>query len=342
MTRLFICGEAWGVEEEAAGRPFVGSSGRLLSGLLRQSGIDRQECYITNVFNLRPRPTNDVLNLCGPKVDGIKYMKPLAPGKYVRAEYKPEVDRLWREVQEVNPNLILALGNTAIWALCRGAAKIGKMRGSVIPSHLKVGDRPVKVLPTYHPAAVMREWSYRPIVLADLAKAKREMEFPDIRRPRRQVWIEPTLDDLSTFERLHLQGCKQLSIDIETKGDQITCVGFAPSSSVAIVIPFYSVAKEDGNYWPTLADERQAWNYVRRWCSWPAPIIVGQNVLYDVHFLYRKMGIALRATDDTMLLHHALQPEMEKGLGFLGSIYTDELSWKSMRKSSDTLKKEDE
>ena len=53
------------------------------------------------------------------------------------------------------------------------------------------------------------------------------------------------------------------------------------------------------------------------------------------------MGIACRgAAEDTMLLHHALQPEMEKGLAFLGSVYTDEATWKFMSKV-DTLKKED-
>ena len=69
--------------------------------------------------------------------------------------------------------------------------------------------------------------------------------------------------------------------------------------------------------------------------------IVGQNFLFDIHFLWRTVGITVpNATDDTMLLHHALQPEMEKGLGFLGSIYTREPSWKVMRKTG-TTKRED-
>ncbi len=53
-----------------------------------------------------------------------------------------------------------------------------------------------------------------------------------------------------------------------------------------------------------------------------------------------RYGIAVPVTDDTMLLHHALQPEMEKGLSFLGTIYTSEASWKMMRKK-DTVKRED-
>jgi hypothetical protein len=61
-----------------------------------------------------------------------------------------------------------------------------------------------------------------------------------------------------------------------------------------------------------------------------------------MHFLWRRYGITVPfAQDDTMLAHHALQPEMEKGLGFLGSIYSDEASWKFMRKEKDTIKRED-
>ena len=68
---------------------------------------------------------------------------------------------------------------------------------------------------------------------------------------------------------------------------------------------------------------------------------VGQNFIYDMRFLWEQYGIPVKnAVDDTMLLHHALQPEMKKGLGFLASIYTDEASWKFMR-TKDTKKKED-
>jgi hypothetical protein len=71
---------------------------------------------------------------------------------------------------------------------------------------------------------------------------------------------------------------------------------------------------------------------------------VFQNGLYDIHFLWRKYGIApARCEHDTMLLHHALHPEMLKGLGFLGSLYSTEPAWKLMRpKGKQTLKDERE
>jgi DNA polymerase I-like protein with 3'-5' exonuclease and polymerase domains len=63
-----------------------------------------------------------------------------------------------------------------------------------------------------------------------------------------------------------------------------------------------------------------------------------QNGLYDIAFLLRSYGMRVRgATHDTMLLHHALQPESLKGLGYLGSIYTDHGPWKVERTAVETI-----
>lgn len=341
--RVMIVGEAWGREEAEARAPFVGSSGRLLNGLLYQAGIDRRECFVTNVFNLQPKPTNDVKNLCGPKATAIPGMPSLSAGKYVRAEYANELDRLYNEIRVERPTLIIALGASAAWALL-GTSGIRKIRGA--PSYLgglaaeRIGE-PIKVLPTYHPAAVLREWNLRPIVISDLMKARRELEFPEIRRPPREIWIEPTLADLVQFEREYIIPATDLSCDIETAGNQITCVGFAPTSSVAMVIPFVDPLQRDGNYWRSLADELIAWDHVRRWLRM-AKRVVGQNFIYDMTFLWRGYGIpVIGEIHDTMLMHHALQPELEKGLGFQATIYTDELAWKFMRAKHETIKQED-
>lgn len=336
MARIVVVGEAWGEHEEAARRPFVGPSGRLLWGMLSQVGISRDDCFVTNVFNLRPRPTNDVSNLCGSKADGIPNMKPLSQGKYVLAKYEPELHRLWDEIRRESPNLILALGATAVWALVRGQNSIKKTRGYVHESHLGP-----KVLPTYHPAAMLRQWSLRPIIIADLSKAKREAEFPDIRRPRRELWIEPTLDDLWEFYASYIILSELVSADIETAGNQITEIGFAPDPQHAIVVPFVCRAQPDGNYWRTFEEERQAWRFVKKVCE--EHTLVGQNFNYDMNYLLRYYGISCRfAEHDTMLLHHSLQPELEKSLAFMGSTQTDEPSWKFMRSDHTTLKAEDE
>ena len=124
-NKIVIVGEAWGREEEQEQTAWVGMAGKLLKGLLSSVGINYYDCYATNVFNLRPQPSNDVSNLCGPKDQGIPHMKSLASGKYVRAEYAPELQRLYKEIRNENPNLVLALGGTALWALT-GQSKINK------------------------------------------------------------------------------------------------------------------------------------------------------------------------------------------------------------------------
>lgn len=331
---IAIVGEAWGKEEAEAGLPFVGPSGRFLSALMAQVGIDRKHCLITNVFNRRPSPdSNDLKHLCGPKSEAIPGYPALIKGKFVRAEFKPELDRLAKELSDARPNLIIALGNTALWALLRTTG-LKRIRGTTVPSPFG------KVLATYHPAAILREWSLRTILLADLRKCVPESAFPDIRRPHREVWIEPTLADLYEFERQYIIPSPDLSIDIETKWDQITEIGFAPSIDRALVVPFYDRSKPDGNYWPTVREEVKALMWVKHICALRKRI-VGQNLLYDMNFLWTQYNIPVPfAEEDTMLCQHALFPELEKGLGFLGSIHTSEPSWKLMREV-ETRKRED-
>lgn len=329
MVDICIVGEAWGEKEEEAGRPFVGTSGWLLDQLLSQAGISRSECLVTNVFNLRPRPSNDVKNLCGPKATALAGYPALQQGKFVRTEYSSELDRLYRELRDASPNIILALGATAAWALLLSSG-IKSIRGAVALTAPALTDRlgrQIKVLPTYHPAAVARQWNLRPIVIADFDKAKRESLDATYRRPSRSIWIRPTISDLARFGREFIDPAELVSADIETKQDQITCIGFASRPDVAIVIPFFNEAGQ--SYW-SRDDELTAWNYVRRWLQ---KSTLFQNGMYDVNFLWSRYGIPVPAmAEDTMLLHHAFQPEMEKGLGFLATIYTDEASWKFMSK----------
>ena len=329
-----IVGEAFGAHEERKGQPFVGPSGGLLNAFLSANGISRSDCYITNVFNFRPI-ANNIKSLCGSKDRSIPGMPMLMTGKYVDRKYKPELDRLYDEIRTINPNVIVALGGTATWATLRDH-RIKKLRGA--PA---VGVTGHKVLPTYHPAAVLREYKLRPIVFADFKKAAREAAFPDVRRPNRTLLLHPTLDDLREFERQHIMPAEVLSVDIETWSRQITCIGFATSPNTALVIPFVWHGTKDGNYWSNIEQELEAWAYVRRWLNLGKKII-GQNFLYDARYLWDRYGIPIRTiAGDTMLIHHAQQPEMEKSLGFLGSIHTNEPSWKFMRSDIKTLKKED-
>jgi uracil-DNA glycosylase len=340
---IMLIGEAWGEHEARQRTAFVGPTGYLLNSMLTEVGIRRADCYLTNVFNLKPH-MNKIDFLCGPKEESFPGYPPLdhlreaKRGKYIRREFKSELTRLGAEVQDIKPNVIVCLGNTAMWAML-GKTSIGALRGAVqMSSHTKAG---FKVLPTYHPAAIMRQWSLRPLVVLDLMKALRQSQYPDIRRPKRKIWIDPTLEDIYEFDRRYIQPCERLAVDIETAGHLITCIGFAPAPDVALVIPFLDPRRTGRNYWDDPVTYHEAVNLVGTILSRPTPKTF-QNGLYDITFIYRAWGIKVRAAeDDTMLLHHALQPESLKGLGFLGSVYTDEAAWKQMRKRKSTIKRED-
>lgn len=337
MTILALVGEAWGEQEEFERSAFVGPTGYELTRMLDEAGIHRADCYLTNVFNLRPA-NNKILEFCGPKEEGIFGFPALQKGKYVHYQYASELERLRDELVEVNPNLIVALGNTPSWALL-GKTAISKIRGTTfVSTHTVTG---FKVLPTYHPAAVFRQYELRPTVIMDLMKAAREREFPEIRRPEREIWIDPTLGDLYEFKARYIDGCDILSTDIETAGTRVTCIGFAPNQRIALVVPFDDPRRPGRSYWSTKVTELAAVNFVREILEDTRIRKLFQNGLYDIAFLWRSYGIKVfGASEDTMLLHHALQPESLKGLGFLGSIYTDEGNWKQMRKV-ETIKRDD-
>lgn len=335
QNKVAIIGEAYGEQEEKERTPFVGSSGWLLTSLLQEAGIERSQCFLTNVLNLRPQG-NKIENLCtdikGKRIYG---MGPLAKALYLREEYLPELERLQDELLEVNPNVIIALGNTALWALTNSTG-ISKARGvACLSTHTVTG---FKLVPTYHPAYILRNWNERPVTVIDLIKARREAEYPEIRRPKREIWIEPDIADIKVFFAKHIDDFA--SVDIETVGNQITCIGFAPNSSIALVVPIFDFRKKDRCYW-LQRDEYTVWMMLKSVLENRRIRKLFQNGMYDVAFLYRSMGIRVYgAEEDTMLMHHALYPESLKGLGFLGSIYCDEMNWKNLRKVA-TIKGDD-
>lgn len=334
MPGMLILGEVWGVEEEREGKAFVGPTGWELNKMLREAGIDRKDCELTNVFNMRTK----IEALCGPKSESLYGYPSIGKAGYIRKQFRGELERLADEIDFVNPNLIVAMGNTASWAML-GKTAISKTRGTVqLSTHTVTG---YKVLPTYHPAAIFRQWQLRPVTVMDLIKAKRESAYPEIQLPQRQIWIEPTLEDIYEFDRLYIRECESLAVDIETSGKAITCIGFAPRKDIAIVIPGIVVRRAGRGYWPSVDVERKVYKVIKDILTRPIRKIF-QNGLYDIAFIYRAWRIGVRnADDDTMLLHHAIYPESLKSLGFLGSIYTNEGAWKGMREKIATIKKDD-
>lgn len=371
MKPILLLGEAYGTNEARIGAGFVGAAGIELLRMLGDAGVitatsedaDRiRKFYNTgdpthldmiwrmhpevrreNVFDMHP-PGNDMAWFYGEKDDAIRGYGKHTGGKskksgYIRQEFIPYLERLADRICAADPNIIVALGNTPAWALT-GSCGISKIRGTTrLSTHTAEG---FKILPTYHPSAVLQQWSLRPVTVADLAKAGREASFGEVRRPRREIWIEPTLEDIDAFFSRHLDPSTPVAVDIETAGQQITCIGLAANPGLAIVIPFFDSRRSGGSYWHSGGDEERVWERVRGVLERRDITKIFQNGLYDIAFLLRSVGIrVLGAEHDTMLLHHALQPESLKGLGFLGSVYCDEGAWKQERGHITTIKRDE-
>lgn len=366
MKPIVLIGEAFGENEARLSRPFVGSSGVALLRMLHDaealtlSGADKQridlyyrtqdprhlaavwdrhpEFFPTNVFNAHP-PGNLLAHFCGGKADGIPGYGPIIPSKYVRREFAHHLDRLGDEILERDPNLVVCLGNSAVWALT-GKTGVSKLRGTTVLSSACVGN--YKLLVTYHPSAVLRQADIRPTTVADLGKIAAEAASPTLDRPPCEIWIEPDVDDIKTFFRTFCAPPALISCDIETSGTRITCIGFAPRPDLALVIPFDDERKASRSYWASSELERIVWGLIREVLENAESHKTFQNGMYDIAFLLRSYGIrVMGAVHDTMLLHHALQPEALKGLAYMGSLYTSHGPWKSERKSStETIKRD--
>jgi len=346
-ARIVLLGEAPGEDEERTGIPFIGYSGQELDRMLQEAGLSRSECYLTNVLWTRP-PKNKLLEFfCVKKKEAFHSLPPLAQGKYLHPDLLPELSRLADELRDIRPNLVIALGNTAMWAML-GQTGIGKLRGAVAcsPSTNPIGVGGIKVLPTYHPAA-LRDWSLRPVIVADLMKAAREAEFPEVRRPARFIHINPTLEEVELWEKgLYPKEWKPwtqanpLSIDTETKGKLISTISFSATQDTAFVIPFLKMRSLDRSYW-NLSEECAVRKIIARVLVSKIPKLF-QNGLYDCQYLRREKYKLHNVIEDTMIMQHALYPELPKSLGFLGSIHTNEAAWKLMReRGEDQLKRED-
>jgi uracil-DNA glycosylase len=128
MPNIAIVGGYWGTEERKERTAFVGTSGYHLTKMLAEAGINRADCLLTNVFNLQPAG-NKIESICGLKNTALPGYPVIVKGKYVRKEFAPELERLGDELLEADSNLIIALGNEAMWALL-GKTAIKKFRGT--------------------------------------------------------------------------------------------------------------------------------------------------------------------------------------------------------------------
>jgi len=181
QNKVWLIGEAPGETEEKSGRPFIGGAGRVLDGLLSEVGIRRCDTYIDNVIQERP-----------PKNDFSVYYEDKS-GKVPSQTLLRGHARIQGLVKEHKPNVVVALGNEALFALT-GKKQITKWRGSI----LSCGG--VKVIPMIHPAMVMRQYEFKPACVLDLSRIKKELLTPLFPEPYKDNFIiNPTFKQCMNY-----------------------------------------------------------------------------------------------------------------------------------------------
>lgn len=306
-AKLMVVGEAPGAQEEAYGEAFVGPSGQILNELLAKAGIDRSECWLTNIVKVRP-PNNDLKKL---EMIGFKI-----------SDFTQE---LKDEIRQVNPNAILALGNLSLNELT-GKNKITDWRGSILQCTMLTG---YKVIPSIHPANLLYsrgagsvDYSMKTIMQLDYARAVKESQTKEFDLPDHNLMICRSSQHLKQFLERHED--KQLcSIDIEVLKCIPVCICLAFSRYEAISIPLLNQAsyfnlEGIGDY-----DLSEIWRLLVKFFRKPGLKIIGQNFKFDHQKLLSPCGFPVpNPFADTMFLAHTLHPELPKSLGFLGSVYS--------------------
>lgn len=383
-AKIMIVGEAPGADEDQLGTPFTGASGAELCRMLKEVGIRsgstfwsnqlnkycvdwmQSEVFVTNV--VRERPPENVIELFISE-KRFKMSKKLSKLNEKRlelginpAEFRPFRDQfvhrsiidgyqsLVSEIESCKPAVIIPFGNLALWALT-GNWGITKWRGSMLyyqHREIRGADLCVdqtRVIPTLHPAAVLRQWSERAIAVRDLRRA---VSFRDRAYPPRPLnfTIRPTYAQAcQVLEALHIRLLRgeslRLSFDIETRAGHIACAGISWSKSDAICIPFISLRAAEG-YWSE-AEEASLIHQIWQVLTHPRAEVVGQNILYDCQYTWRHWHFVPRVVQDTMISQHALFSDMPKSLAFQASMYAEHyVYWKDEGKNWEETADEDQ
>lgn len=288
---IMVIGEAPGFREDEIGKPFQGKAGQLLDKLLNDVGIKRKDCYITNICKCRPpnnkTPTNKQMKAC--------------------REY------LEREIQEVKPKYVLLLGATAL----KGAinkAKITENHGVVYELN------GIKYLPTFHPAAALRDPKRLDPLRNDLERFAKVVEGMEIDDGPHLNWCE-----VKSFEQFNacladIEASPVVSFDLETTGlewwvedFQINCMGIATPNG-QWVIPFGM----KGSRFKKYHTQKLMVELIEG--AMEGKKVVTHNGKYDNLCLRSQYGIRFPITFDTMQASHLVDENSPNGLEYLARV----------------------
>lgn len=227
---------------------------------------------------------------------------------------------LREEINQLKPNVIIALGDMALQGLTE-SSNIEKFRGSILPlsPRYKIKKSP-RIIPTFHPRQIWKRWDSQVYVRLDYEKALRHQDNRSPLKEDYNIYIIRTYKGLYDYWQRQLKRKDEIPYyvtDVETYMGLITCCGFCFSWDEAISVPLWD---------PNISSLEKAaiWKLINKILLsnfW----VVNQALRFD-RWQYKRWGFSFRddrVLGDTMLAGHTLHSELPKNLGFLTSIYTD-------------------
>jgi len=294
-SKVMFIGEAPGAEEDKKGVPFVGDAGRVLEEALREAKINRESISISNICCCRP-PEN----------------RPPQP-KEIQACF-PYLDK---EIKESKPELLVLLGNTPLKQFLKGVGGITRVRGKWFDSE----EYNCKILPTFHPAYILRNPQEKNKLVNDLKQVKNYLDGNVFNNEKSPVDYK-VVHNLEQFnwviDQLNTQD--EWSFDTETTGldfekDEIFIFTFSWRENTAVLI--------DLRYHQQDEQEKQyVWNKLKEVFENDKKKIP-HNGSFDIEFLLSKGIVVQNYYCDTILMDYCLDENSRHGLEVLSEKYTD-------------------
>lgn len=335
-----VLAEAPGEDEVEIGRPLVGKSGQELDRSLSSQGVRRSDFSYTNVLSCRPKGNDLDLLLHQFKKENKAR---LAAGKDLlptpQSCCRP---RLLKELRQFDN--VIALGKVGASAIL-GDVSIMDIRGGPINVQLSEsgsavwavdgeemeqieGAHKLKVLPTLHPAFVMRARRWTRAFRADIGRAVRWFK-------NRRQWQDPEMLFVPSPDQLRqfFASASVFTYDVETTMApnpmmvQLRCVGFC-SGNRAVVVPQLSIDGVTKFY--SSSDEIEIRSILRDFFVDPTKLKLTWNGgSFDVIVIEDNFEVTPSPHQDLILWHRGAEPELPHGLSYAGSVYSDAPSWKA-------------
>jgi DNA polymerase len=345
-----VVGEAWGANEAQQHQPFVGESGKELSRMLKEAGIDESACFFTNVVNARP-DNNDFTKFLIPNELAKKNKAGAVKRVFPNNQLHQGLEALHAEIATIRPRMILALGNWPLWALTPHA-NVATKKGYRVPAGIDswrgsqlwyddggLNTPSIPLLPTYHPAGVLRNWPWRHLAVHDFRRAAKHLAGAKPWTDDRVLdWnLSPGVYDVRRWVDRFLSWpdkTLELVLDLETYAGKIHILGLRDKNS-CLVVPFMHVNKAGTQPFYSRNDFISIYSNLRRLLTDPRVHLVGQNLIYDAQYLERYFCYTPKISFDTMVAQYICFPAERKGLDFISSIYCRYYRyWKEERKES--------